>query len=71
MRVAGNAVNVAVADGNERLVEILLGFNDAGGTEQRAVRRAFKTFFDDIRTHMKLIYVEQRAVANSIFRPAM
>ena len=49
--VAGNAIGIAVGDGDEGLVPIRLGFNGASGAQQRAVRRAFKTFFDDVGTH--------------------
>ena len=49
--VAGDAVGVGVADGDERLVPVGLGFDGAGGAQQRAVRRAFKAFLDDVRAH--------------------
>ncbi len=49
--VAGNAIGVGVADGDERLVPIRLGFDGAGGAQQGAVRGAFKAFLDDVRAH--------------------
>ena len=49
--VAGDAVGVGVADGDERLVPIRLGFDGAGGPQQRAVRGAFKAFLDGVRAH--------------------
>ena len=51
MGVAGDAISVAVADGDERLVEVLFRFNGAGGPKQAAMRRAFGAFFDDVRAH--------------------
>ena len=49
--VAGDDVGVGVADGDERLVEVGLGLDDAGAAEQGAVGRAFKAFLDLIGTH--------------------
>src|SRR5208283_4241170 len=52
--VAGDAIGVGIADGNERLVPVGLGFDGTGRAEQRAVRRAFKALFDDVGAHSHL-----------------
>jgi hypothetical protein len=52
VRVAGDAVDVAVGDGDERLVEIGLGFDHAGGAEEAAVGGAFKALLDGIGAHV-------------------
>ena len=49
--MAGDAIGVAVADGDERLFPVGLGFNRAGGAEEGAVRGAFNAFLDDVRAH--------------------
>jgi hypothetical protein len=53
--VARDAVGVGVANRDKRLVPIRLGFDGAGGPQQRAVRRAFKAFLDGVRAHNILI----------------
>ena len=50
MDVAGNDVGIAVANGDERLAEIVVGH--AGGAEQAAVRCAGIAQFDDVGTHV-------------------
>ena len=49
--VAGNDVDVAVADGDERLVQVALA--DARGAEQAAVRGAGVALFDRVGTHAR------------------
>jgi hypothetical protein len=49
--VSRDAIRVGIDDGDEWLVPIRLRFNGTRGPQQRAVRRPFKTLFDDIRTH--------------------
>ena len=53
--VARDAIGVGVANGDKRLVPIRLGFDGAGGPQQRAVRGAFKAFLDGVRAHKYLI----------------
>ena len=53
--VARDAVDIAVGDGDERLVPVRLGLDGAGGAQQRTVRRAFKSFFDDVGTHDEMV----------------
>ncbi len=48
--VAGNDVGIAVANGDERLAEIVVGH--AGGAEQAAVRCAGIAQFDHVGTHV-------------------
>ncbi len=49
--VAGNDVDVAVADGDERLAEIVVGH--AGGAEQAAVGGAGVAQFDNVGSHVQ------------------
>ncbi len=51
MDVAGDDVDVAVADGDERLAEIVVGH--AGGAEQAAVRSAGIAQFDNVGAHIR------------------
>ena len=51
MDVAGNDVGIAVANGDERLAEIVVGH--AGGAEQAAVRCAGIAQFDNVGTHVR------------------
>ena len=49
--VTGNAVDVAVADRDERLVKVRLGFNHARGAEETAMRSTFKALLNDVGAH--------------------
>jgi hypothetical protein len=52
MGMARNAIQVAVANGDKRLVKIFVRLNRASGTKQTAVRGAFGAFFNNIRAHI-------------------
>ena len=51
MGVAGDAIGVGIDNGDKGLVPVRIGFNGTGGAQERAVRRAFRAFFDNIRAH--------------------
>ena len=49
--VAGDDVDVRVADGDERLIEVAALPDLAGGAQETAVGRAFESAFDRVRSH--------------------
>src|SRR5262249_50089866 len=53
--VAGDDVDVGVADRDERLVEVGLVADLAGGAQQAAVRRAVESTLDRVGTHSKIL----------------
>ena len=50
--MTGNDVDVRVADGDERLVEVVRRPNLAGGAEEAPVRCALETALDRVRAHV-------------------
>ena len=51
VHVAGDDVGVGVGDGDERLVPVVFATDDAGGAQQRPVRRALEAFLDHVGAH--------------------
>src|SRR5579859_4759238 len=53
--MAGDDIDVGVADRDKRLIEVGLVADLAGGTEQAAVWRALKPALDRVGTHSKAL----------------
>ncbi len=61
--VAGDAIGVAVGDGDKRFPEIVFRLDAAGGAQQAAMRGALNSAFDGIRSHGAKYCTPDRAFA--------